>query len=108
MRMLGEMACSMTGGSFYEYAREAWRDKPAVGQLAGFLTGWMYWYFWVIVVAIEAVAGADLVRYWLPDVPNWSISLVLLVMLTLMPPRTPIRLPNRASRLWFATDQTRR
>ena len=46
MRMLGEMACSMTGGSFYEYAREAWIDKPAVGQLAGFLTGWMYWYFW--------------------------------------------------------------
>ena len=83
MRMLGEMACSMTGGSFYEYAREAWRDKPAVGQLAGFLTGWMYWYFWVIVVAIEAVAGADLVRYWLPDVPAWSISLVLLIMMTL-------------------------
>jgi GABA permease len=43
----------------------------------------MYWYFWVIVVALEAVAGADLVRYWLPDVPNWTISLVLLVMLTL-------------------------
>ena len=83
MRKLGEMACSMTGGSFYEYAREAWRDRPAVGQLAGFLTGWMYWYFWVIVVAIEAVAGAELVRYWLPDVPAWSISLVLLVMMTL-------------------------
>lgn len=84
MRMLGELACAMPGGgSFYEYAREAWRDRPAVGQLAGFLTGWMYWYFWVIVVAIEAVAGADLVRYWLPDVPSWSISLVLLVLLTL-------------------------
>ena len=84
MRMLGELACSMPGGgSFYEFAREAWRDRPGVGRLAGFLTGWMYWYFWVIVVALEAVAGADLVRYWLPDVPNWSISLVLLVMLTL-------------------------
>lgn len=83
MRMLGEMASSMSGGSFYEYAREAWSDKPAVGQLAGFLTGWMYWYFWVIVVAIEAVAGAELVRYWLPDVPAWTISLVLLVLMTL-------------------------
>ena len=83
MRMLGEMACSMTGGSFYEYAREAWIDKPAVGQLAGFLTGWMYWYFWVIVVALEAVAGAELVRYWLPDVSAWSISLVLLILMTL-------------------------
>ncbi|TDF65323.1 amino acid permease [Cupriavidus sp. L7L] len=84
MRMLGEMACALPGtGGFYEYAREAWRDRPRVGNLAGFLTGWMYWYFWVIVVALEAVAGADLVRYWLPDVPNWIISLVLLVMLTL-------------------------
>ena len=84
MRMLGELACAMPGGgSFYEYAREAWSDRPAVGSLASFLTGWMYWYFWVIVVALEAVAGADLVRYWLPDVPNWIISLVLLVMLTL-------------------------
>lgn len=84
MRMLGELACAMPGGgSFYEYAREAWSDRPAVGNLASFLTGWMYWYFWVIVVALEAVAGADLVRYWLPDVPNWIISLVLLIMLTL-------------------------
>ena len=84
MRMLGEMAVALpTVGSFYEYARLAWPDRPRVGELAGFLTGWMYWYFWVIVVALEAVAGADLVRYWLPDVPAWSISLVLLVMLTL-------------------------
>jgi len=84
MRMLGEMACALpTVGSFYEYAREAWRDRPAMGELAGFLTGWMYWYFWVIVVALEAVAGATLVQFWLPDVPAWTISLVLLVMLTL-------------------------
>lgn len=84
MRMLGEMAVALPAvGSFYEYARLAWRDRPALGELAGFLTGWMYWYFWVIVVALEAVAGADLVRYWLPDVPAWLISLVLLVSLTL-------------------------
>ncbi|NMG28544.1 amino acid permease [Aromatoleum evansii] len=84
MRMLGEMAVAMPGvGAFYEFARTAWSDRPAVGNLAGFLTGWMYWYFWVIVVALEAVAGADLVRYWLPDVPAWIISLVLLVTLTM-------------------------
>ena len=84
MRMLGELACAMPGGgSFYEYSREAFADRPGLSKLAGFLTGWMYWYFWVIVVALEAVAGADLLRYWLPDVPGWIISLVLLVMLTL-------------------------
>lgn len=64
MRMLGELACAMPGGgSFYEYAREAFADRPGLSKLAGFLTGWMYWYFWVIVVALEAVAGADLLRY---------------------------------------------
>ena len=84
MRMLGEMAVALPAvGSFYEYARLAWRDQPRFGELAGFLTGWMYWYFWVIVVALEAVAGAGLVRFWLPDLPAWLISLALLVILTL-------------------------
>ena len=56
MRMLGEMAVAQPAvGSFYEYARLAWSDRPVLSALAGFLTGWMYWYFWVIVVALEAV-----------------------------------------------------
>lgn len=83
MRMLGEMAVALPAvGSFYEYARLAWSDRPALGELAGFLTGWMYWYFWVIVVALEAVAGAALVQFWLPDIPSWLISLTLLLSLT--------------------------
>src|SRR6202451_1969905 len=83
MRMLGEMAVAMPAvGSFYEYARLAWSDRPRLGELAGFLTGWMYWYFWVIVVALEAVAGAGLVRFWVPDEPTWAISPTLLGALT--------------------------
>jgi GABA permease len=83
MRMLGEMAVALpTVGSFYEYARLAWSDRPRVGELAGFLTGWMYWYFWVIVVALEAVAGAQLIRFWFPYAPPWLISLALLLSLT--------------------------
>src|SRR6476661_93841 len=78
MRMLGEMAAAYPAvGGFYEY------NRLALGELAGFLTGWMYWYFWVIVIALEAVAGAKLVQFWIPDVPAWIISLVLLVVLTL-------------------------
>ena len=83
MRMLGEMAVALPAvGSFYEYARLAWSDRPAIGALMGFLTGWMYWYFWVIVVALEAVASANLVQLWLPNEPAWIISLVLLLALT--------------------------
>ncbi|WP_241303955.1 amino acid permease [Burkholderia cenocepacia] len=84
MRMLGEMACAMPAvGSFYEYARLAFGNWRGPGRMAGFLTGWMYWYFWVIVVALEAVAGARLIQFWLPDTPAWIISLALLVVLTL-------------------------
>ena len=84
MRMLGEMAVALPAvGSFYEYARLAWSDQPRLGELAGFLAGWMYWYFWVIVVALEAVAGAGLVRFWLPNEPAWLISLAMMLLLTL-------------------------
>lgn len=84
MRMLGEMACAMPAvGSFYEYARLAFGNWRGPGKMAGFLTGWMYWYFWVIVVALEAVAGAKLIQFWLPDTPAWIISFALLVVLTL-------------------------
>lgn len=84
MRMLGEMAVALPAvGSFYEYARLAFSDRPRLGELAGFVTGWMYWYFWVIVVAQEAIAGAGLVRYWLPTEPIWFVSLALLLLLTL-------------------------
>ena len=70
MRMLGEMAVAAPAvGGFYEYSR------LALGDLAAFLTGWMYWYFWIIVVALEAVAGARLMAYWWPDVAPWIYTL---------------------------------
>jgi len=77
IRMLGELATALpAAGSFYEYAR------LALGDLAGFVTGWMYWYFWVGVVAFEAIAGADLVRFWLPQFPQWLLALMLLLVMT--------------------------
>ncbi len=77
MRMLGEMATAYRAvGGFYEY------NRKALGELAGFLTGWMYWYFWVIVVALEAVAGAKLVAFWLPAAPPWTFTLALLLLFT--------------------------
>jgi GABA permease len=79
MRMLGEMAvaCPAVGG-FYEYSR------LALGELAGFLTGWMYWYFWVIVVALEAVAGAKLLAHWWPHASPWQLTLALLGVFTVV------------------------
>lgn len=77
MRMLGEMAVAYPVlGGFYEYSR------IALGDLAGFLTGWMYWYFWIIVVALEAVAGAKILRIWWPGVPAWEFTLALTALFT--------------------------
>lgn len=77
MRMLGEMAVARPAvGSFYSYAR------LALGPWGGFTIGWLYWYFWVNVVALEAVAGAAQIHAWLPGIPLWIISLCLMVLLT--------------------------
>jgi GABA permease len=32
-------------GPFHEYARLAWSDRPLIGEVAGFLSGWMYCIF---------------------------------------------------------------
>lgn len=77
MRMVGEMAAAHpVSGSFVEYARMAF------GNWAGFSTGWLYWYFWVIVVGFEAVVGGQIINGWFPDFPVWSIALVLLIVMT--------------------------
>ncbi|NGY63263.1 amino acid permease [Lentzea sp. NEAU-D13] len=78
MRMLGEMsAANPDTGSFSAYA------ERAIGPWAGFAIGWLYWWFWVVVVGIEATAGAAIVHRWVPAVPQWTWALVLTVVLTL-------------------------
>src|SRR3954466_1577410 len=77
MRMRGEMAvANPSTGSFADYA------GIALGDWARFLVGWLYWYFWVIVLAVEAAAGAAIIQGWLPGVPIWASSLVLMLLLT--------------------------
>lgn len=76
MRMLGEMAsANPSTGSFADYARSA------LGGWAGFSVAWLYWYFWVIVVGFEAVAGAKILTFWV-DAPLWVLSLALMVLMT--------------------------
>lgn len=78
MRMLGEMATvNPSSGSFSQYAHDA------IGPWAGFTIGWLYWFFWVVVIAIEAIAGAAILQYWFSDIPLWLTSLILTILLTL-------------------------
>ncbi|MFD5648705.1 amino acid permease [Streptomyces sp. NPDC127039] len=77
MRMLGEMAAaSPDSGSFSAYA-----DR-ALGRWAGFSIGWLYWFFWVVVLAVEATAGAVILEGWMPAVPQWAWALIVMVVLT--------------------------
>jgi hypothetical protein len=77
MRMLGEMAVAHPStGSFADYA------GIALGDWARFAVGWLYRYFGVIVLAVEAAAGAAIIEEWLPGVPIWASSLVLMIALT--------------------------
>jgi GABA permease len=82
MRMLGEMAVARPGhGSFAEYA------ALSLGNWAGFLTGWLYAYFWIITVGVETIAGAKLLQPWMAaaglDMPVWALGLALISAMTL-------------------------
>ena len=77
MRMLGEMAVSLPNvRAFTEFAR------VGLGQWAGFVAGWLYWYFWIIVVPVEAIAGANILHAWLPALPTWQLGLALMAVMT--------------------------
>ncbi|CAL9445037.1 amino acid permease [Streptomyces sp. enrichment culture] len=77
MRMLGEMSvANPTSGSFSAHA-----DR-ALGRWAGFSIGWLYWFFWVVVLAVEATMGADILNGWIPAVPQWAWALIVMVVLT--------------------------
>jgi GABA permease len=75
MRMLGEMAAARPAvGSFMEYAR------VGLGNWAAYVVGWLYWYFWVGVIAYEAVVGGGILHGWFPALPAWAGSLALLAI----------------------------
>jgi GABA permease len=76
MRMLGEMAVALPAvRSFTEFAR------AGLGPWAGFVAGWLYWYFWMIVVPVEAIAGANILHAWL-GLPPWLLGLMLMGVMT--------------------------
>ena len=77
MRCLGEMAVSRPDiRSFTEFARAGF------GNWAGFTVGWLYWYFWIIVIPVEAIAGAVILQQWFPGIPKVIIGTALMAAMT--------------------------
>jgi AAT family amino acid transporter len=76
MRALGELLTYRpVAGSFATYAEEF------CGPLPGFVTGWSYWFAWVVTVMAEITAIGIYVRFLAPDVPQWVPSLIALLVL---------------------------
>ena len=76
MRMLGEMATSSPDtGSFSTYA-----DK-AIGRWAGFTIGWLYWWFWALLMAWEAYVAGMILNTWFPDISVNVFTLVATLLL---------------------------
>jgi amino acid transporter, AAT family len=76
MRALGELLTYRpVAGSFAAYADEF------CGPFAGFVTGWSYWFMWVVTAMAELTAIGIYVRFWLPAVPQWLPPLIALAAL---------------------------
>lgn len=76
MQMLGEMAVANPDtGSFSTYA-----DR-ALGRWAGFSIGYLYWWFYILVIPIEAIAAGEVVA-GLTSIPSWIPALAVILLLT--------------------------
>lgn len=76
MRALGEMAIQKpVAGSFSQYAHDY------LGPLAGYITGWTYWFLWIATCMAEITAVGIYMEYWVPGVPHWIWSLAALILM---------------------------
>ncbi|HWW81894.1 MAG TPA: amino acid permease [Steroidobacteraceae bacterium] len=77
MRMLGEMAVALPNvRSFTDFPR------AGLGPWAGFVAGWLYWYFWVITGPVEAIAGANILHGWFPQFSLLELGIGLMAVMT--------------------------
>ncbi|MFJ7849147.1 amino acid permease [Peribacillus sp. NPDC046944] len=75
MRALGELLLSNAGySSFTEFATEY------IGPWAGFVTGWTYWFCWIMTAMADIIAVGVYMQYWF-DIPQWIPALACLVIL---------------------------
>lgn len=76
MRAMGELLLS---NLHYKSFTDAAVDL--IGPWAGFVTGWTYWFCWIVAGMADVVAIAGYVAYWKPDIPLWIPALVAVALL---------------------------
>lgn len=76
MRAMGEILLSDPRyRSFAEFAEDL------LGPWAGYVTGWSYWFAWMVTAMAEIIAIAGYCNYWWPDLPTWIPALSTVVLL---------------------------
>ncbi|MBB2480784.1 amino acid permease [Bacillus sp. APMAM] len=79
MRALGELLLyKSTTGSFTEFA------ETFIGPWAGFITGWTYWFCWIVTGIAEITAVGMYVKFWVPSIPQWIPALICVLVLLLI------------------------
>jgi D-serine/D-alanine/glycine transporter len=75
MRALGELLLSNAGyQSFTDFATDY------IGPWAGYVTGWTYWFCWIMTAMADIIAVGVYVQYWF-DIPQWIPALICLIVL---------------------------
>lgn len=78
MRALAEMAIHQpVAGSFTYYAHKY------LGPLAGYVTGWNYYLYWLVMCIAEITAVAVYMQFWFPDSPHWMWALLSVAVMTI-------------------------
>jgi amino acid transporter, AAT family len=77
MRCMGEMTVhTPVSGAFSTFAYKYW------GEMAGFISGWNYWFCYIAVSMAEITAVGIYVNYWFPDIPQWVSGFVMFLIIT--------------------------
>lgn len=75
MRALGELLLSKAGyQSFTDIAEDY------LGPRAAFVTGWTYWFCWIMTAMADIIAVGIYVQYWF-DIPQWIPEVLCLIIL---------------------------
>ncbi|KMM80995.1 D-serine/D-alanine/glycine transporter [Pseudomonas deceptionensis] len=77
MRAMGELLLSnLKYKSFIDFAADL------LGPMAGYFTGWTYWFCWIVTGIADVIAISGYTHFWFPDIPLWlpAIGCVALLL----------------------------
>jgi AAT family amino acid transporter len=56
----------------------------SLGYRISFISGWLYWLNWIIVLAVDVVAAGTFLHYWFPTVPVWQLTSLCAVLILVL------------------------